>query len=84
MHHLVPSKIIDDRVACLHGMQNAIRLRPVKHRSQFHEMMAAAPGVETVNRDHVSLIALQRASIGKAIEVICDPDRDPPSYCDPQ
>ena len=65
LHNFVPPEIIDDRVACLHGVQNAIRLWPVKQRSQFHEMMAAAPRVETVDRDYVSLIALQRASIWK-------------------
>ena len=51
LHNFVPPKIIDDRVACLHGVQNTIRLRPVEQRSQFHEMMAAASRVETVGRD---------------------------------
>jgi hypothetical protein len=65
LHNFVPPEIIDDCVACLHGVQNAIRLRFVKQRSQFHEMMAAAPRVETVGRDYISLIALERASIWK-------------------
>jgi hypothetical protein len=51
LDNFVPPEIIDDRVACLHRVQNAIRLRPVKQRSQFHEMMAATPRVETVHRD---------------------------------
>src|SRR5262249_36764664 len=65
LHDFVPPKIVDERVACLHRMQDAIRLRPVKQPSQFHEMMAAAPRIETVDRDYVSLIALQLASIWK-------------------
>jgi hypothetical protein len=59
LHNFVPPEIIDDRVACLHWVQNAIRLRPVKQCSQFHEMMAAASRIETVGCDYVSLIALQ-------------------------
>src|SRR5215216_1458162 len=39
LHNFMPPEIIDHGVACLHGMQNAIRLRRVKQRSQFHEMM---------------------------------------------
>ena len=65
LHNLVPPEIIDDRVARLHGVQNAIRLRFVKQLSQFHDMMATAARVETVDRDYISLIALQRASIWK-------------------
>jgi hypothetical protein len=65
LHNFVPPEIIDHRVACLHWVQNAIRLRFIEQRSQFHEMMAAASRVETVGRDYISLIALQRASIWK-------------------
>src|SRR5204863_7082088 len=65
LHNFVPPEKIDDRIACLHGVQNAIRLRPVKQRSQFHEMMAGAPRVETVNGNGVFLSALQRAAIWK-------------------
>src|SRR5262249_37337748 len=64
-YNFVPPEIINERVARLYGMQNVIRLGLIKQRAQFHETMAAAPGVETVDRDYVSLIALQRASIWK-------------------
>ena len=63
LHNFVPSEVFDHRITCLHGVENAIRLRPVQQCPQFHEMMTAASRVETVERDYVSLIALQRASI---------------------
>src|SRR5436305_294344 len=43
-------KIIDQRIACLHGMQNATCFRPVEQGAQLHEMMTAAACVETGDR----------------------------------
>ena len=56
-------EVTNERIAGLHRMQNTIRLRPLEKRAQFHEVMAAAACIETVKRDDVFLVAIQRFSV---------------------
>ena len=70
MHDFVTLEVTDERVARLHRMQDAIGLRPLEKRAQFHKMMAAAACIETVKRDDIFLVAIQRLPIGRVIETI--------------
>ena len=71
MDDFVTLEVTDERIAGLHRMQDAIGLRRLEQRAQFHEMMAAAACIETVKRDDVFLAAIERlVQLARAIETI--------------
>ena len=63
-HNFVPAKISDKRVAGLHRMKSAARLRTREHFAQLHEAMAAAAGVESIHRDAISSAGVKGTSVG--------------------
>src|SRR5439155_23933335 len=65
MHDVVTPEVIDERVACLHGMHDRFRRWGFEQRTQFHEVMACAARVKAVERDDIFFSAIERASISQ-------------------
>jgi len=61
----VTLEVTNERITGLHRMQDTIGLRPLEKRAQFHEMMAAAACIETVKRNDVFLVAIQRLPVSQ-------------------
>jgi len=63
VHDFVTPEVIDERVARLHGMHQAVRRWRFEKRAQFHEVMAGAARVEAVERNEVLFAALERMTV---------------------
>ena len=65
MHHFVPAEIVDQRLTCLHGMENTSSIRSLEDGAQLHKPMTGAAGVESVKGDTISLGRIKRPVVGQ-------------------
>src|SRR5438874_3114137 len=62
----VTPEVIDERVTRLHLMQRAVRRRRFKQRAQFHETMAGAAGIKSIESDRVFFSTIKWPAILKS------------------
>src|SRR5438477_4359899 len=62
-HYLMPTKIIDECVARLHVMHNAIGRWRLKQSTEFHKTMAGTARVERIECNLISFISLEPTPI---------------------